>query len=59
VSPETGILGGARNRVHLVTQAGVEDWPDMQKAEVAERLVARIADHFGGSAQKVTALRRT
>jgi phosphopantothenoylcysteine decarboxylase/phosphopantothenate--cysteine ligase len=46
VSPETGIMGGERNRVHLVTQAGVEDWPDMSKAEVAERLVARMAEWF-------------
>ena len=43
VSPETGIMGGARNRIHLVTAAGVEDWPELSKAEVAERLVARIA----------------
>ena len=38
-------MGGARNRVHLVTAAGVEDWPELSKAEVAERLVARIAAH--------------
>ena len=47
VSPETGIMGGTKNRVHLVTASGVEDWPEMSKAEVAERLVARIAKHFG------------
>ena len=29
--------------MHLVTAAGVEDWPELSKAEVAERLVARIA----------------
>lgn len=50
VSPTTGILGGDRNTVHLVTSGGVEEWPTMDKTEVAERLVARIADHFGGSA---------
>lgn len=43
VSPETGIMGGERNRVHLVTRAGVEDWPDLSKSEVAERLVERMA----------------
>jgi phosphopantothenoylcysteine decarboxylase/phosphopantothenate--cysteine ligase len=53
VSPETGIMGGLRNRVHLVTETGVEDWPEMSKAEVAERLVARIAAHFEGSSQVV------
>ncbi len=42
VSPTTGIMGGTRNRVHLITQEGVEDWPEMSKAEVAARLVERI-----------------
>ena len=27
VSPETGIMGGAENAVHLITADGVEDWP--------------------------------
>jgi phosphopantothenoylcysteine decarboxylase/phosphopantothenate--cysteine ligase len=47
VSTVTGVMGGARNRVHLVTGAGVDDWPEMTKTEVAARLVARIAAHFG------------
>lgn len=37
------VMGGARNRVHLVTEAGVEDWPEASKEEVARQLVARIA----------------
>ena len=37
------VMGGTRNRVHLVTGHGVEDWPEGDKSEVAERLVARIA----------------
>lgn len=37
------IMGGHRNRVHLVTTDGVEDWPDAPKEEVARLLVARIA----------------
>lgn len=44
VSPTTGIMGGEQNRVHLITAARVEDWPEMSKLEVARRLVARIAD---------------
>jgi phosphopantothenoylcysteine decarboxylase/phosphopantothenate--cysteine ligase len=44
VSPETGIMGGESNKVHLVTENGVEDWPDLTKNEVAARLVARVAD---------------
>jgi phosphopantothenoylcysteine decarboxylase/phosphopantothenate--cysteine ligase len=49
VSPSTGTFGGDRNTVHLVTASGVESWPTMDKAEIADRLVARIsaqlADH--------------
>lgn len=47
VSPETGIMGGDRNTVHIVTADGVESWPEMSKADVAAKLVARIARHFG------------
>jgi phosphopantothenoylcysteine decarboxylase / phosphopantothenate---cysteine ligase len=50
VSPATGIMGGAENAVHLVTAAGVEDWPRMPKAEVAARLAARIAAALGDRA---------
>ncbi|MBS0562376.1 MAG: bifunctional phosphopantothenoylcysteine decarboxylase/phosphopantothenate synthase, partial [Proteobacteria bacterium] len=44
VSPETGIMGGTENAVHLVTKAGVEHWPRLSKQEVADRLAARVAD---------------
>ena len=47
VSPETGIMGGAENAVHLITGAGVEDWPRMAKDMVAQKLAARIADALG------------
>ncbi|MFS8035780.1 bifunctional phosphopantothenoylcysteine decarboxylase/phosphopantothenate--cysteine ligase CoaBC [Xanthobacter sp. AM11] len=43
VSPATGIMGGDVNTVHLVSAAGVEDWPSAAKGEVARHLVARIA----------------
>ncbi|MCG6857417.1 MAG: bifunctional phosphopantothenoylcysteine decarboxylase/phosphopantothenate--cysteine ligase CoaBC [Salaquimonas sp.] len=43
VSPQTGIMGGERNAVKLLTRDGVEEWPDLPKDEVASRLVARIA----------------
>jgi phosphopantothenoylcysteine decarboxylase/phosphopantothenate--cysteine ligase len=43
VSPEHGVMGGDTNTVHLVTGIGVEDWPTAGKAEVAARLVARVA----------------
>ena len=38
------VMGGHRNRVHLVTADGVEDWPEAAKNEVARQLVARIAE---------------
>jgi len=44
VSAGSGILGGARTQVHLVTGAGVEDWPAMSKDEMAARLLARAAE---------------
>jgi phosphopantothenoylcysteine decarboxylase / phosphopantothenate---cysteine ligase len=44
VSPETGIMGGDRNTVHLITARGVESWPELDKAQVAQRLVARAAE---------------
>lgn len=47
VSAETGIMGGARNRVHLVRGDGVEDWPEMAKEDVAEALMRRAAEHVG------------
>lgn len=37
------VMGGPRNRVHLITSEGVEDWPEGPKEEVAKRLVERIA----------------
>jgi phosphopantothenoylcysteine decarboxylase/phosphopantothenate--cysteine ligase len=44
------VMGSDRNRVHLVSKAGVEDWPLMTKAEVGARLAARIAAEFKGVA---------
>jgi phosphopantothenoylcysteine decarboxylase/phosphopantothenate--cysteine ligase len=46
VSPDTGIMGGARNRVSIIGRDGIDHWPDMDKSEVAERLVAMIAARF-------------
>jgi phosphopantothenoylcysteine decarboxylase/phosphopantothenate--cysteine ligase len=48
VSHEGGVMGGDMNTVHLVTKAGVEDWPKMGKDAVAEKLVARIAETLKG-----------
>ncbi|CDZ36312.1 Phosphopantothenoylcysteine decarboxylase/phosphopantothenate--cysteine ligase [Neorhizobium galegae bv. officinalis] len=47
VSPETGIMGGIRNRVKIISAKGVDEWPDLNKDEVAERLAALIASKLG------------
>ena len=55
VSPATGVMGGDRNTVHLLTRDGDGDsagtpsksWPVMTKEQVAAALVARIADAPG------------
>jgi phosphopantothenoylcysteine decarboxylase/phosphopantothenate--cysteine ligase len=44
VSAGTRIMGGDRTRVHLVTDACVEDWPPMSKDEMASRLLSRAAE---------------
>ena len=49
VSAESGVMGGDRNTVHLVTAQGVESWPPQSKEEVARALVARIADTLAGA----------
>lgn len=43
VSSGSGVLGGDRNQISLVTEDGVEVWPDMAKDEAAEKLVHKAA----------------
>ena len=51
VSPASGVMGGDRNTVHLLTRDGAEievnSWPVMTKEQVAAELVARIANEMG------------
>ena len=57
VAAEAGVFGGDENVILLLTRAegggapAVERWPRMSKAEVAERLVARIADALSPGAE--------
>ncbi|MEN8194919.1 MAG: bifunctional phosphopantothenoylcysteine decarboxylase/phosphopantothenate--cysteine ligase CoaBC [Pseudomonadota bacterium] len=44
VSPSTGTFGGDANVIHLIDDAGIEDWPRMSKEEVAQRLAERISE---------------
>jgi len=38
-----GVMGGDRNRVRIVSKTGAEEWPELTKDEVAERLAALVA----------------
>jgi phosphopantothenoylcysteine decarboxylase/phosphopantothenate--cysteine ligase len=47
VSREQGTFGSVYNTVQLIrNDAELETWPKLAKAEIANRLVARIAAHF-------------
>jgi phosphopantothenoylcysteine decarboxylase/phosphopantothenate--cysteine ligase len=54
VAPASGVMGGDRNTVHLLTRRGaevaVDSWPVMTKDEVAAQLIARIADAVAADA---------
>ncbi|PSC03882.1 bifunctional phosphopantothenoylcysteine decarboxylase/phosphopantothenate--cysteine ligase CoaBC [Alsobacter soli] len=41
--PGSGVMGGDRNTVAIVSAQGVESWPDMDKSDVARKLAERIA----------------
>jgi phosphopantothenoylcysteine decarboxylase/phosphopantothenate--cysteine ligase len=41
------VMGGHRNRVHLVTSDGIEDWPENSKQEVARQLIRRVDQEIG------------
>ncbi|MGB6635662.1 MAG: phosphopantothenoylcysteine decarboxylase, partial [Bradyrhizobium sp.] len=51
VSPASGVMGGDRNTVHLLTRRGdnidVDSWPVMTKEEVANELIAHVARAVG------------
>jgi phosphopantothenoylcysteine decarboxylase/phosphopantothenate--cysteine ligase len=55
VSPDRGTFGGDRNTIHLVARDRSEDWPDLSKLEVADRLGQRIAAHFAKNTGRVHA----
>lgn len=46
VSPESGVMGGARNAVHVISRDGVDSWPEMDKSEVAVRLADKVSAHL-------------
>ena len=40
------VMGGTRNRVHLITADRIEDWPEAAKEDVARHLIERIAEEI-------------
>lgn len=47
VSPASGVFGGDRNSVRILSTAGVDAWPALSKIEVAERLIELISEKLG------------
>jgi len=43
VGAGSDVMGGAMNTVHIVTREAVQDWPQMPKQQVAEKLMADLA----------------
>jgi phosphopantothenoylcysteine decarboxylase/phosphopantothenate--cysteine ligase len=43
---EGGVMGSDENRVHLITQTGTQNWAQMPKVHVAQKLAHEIATHF-------------
>lgn len=48
VSEGTGTFGGDTNRIHAITDAGVQTWAEMSKQDVATELARHVATHFAG-----------
>jgi phosphopantothenoylcysteine decarboxylase/phosphopantothenate--cysteine ligase len=53
VSPDSGIggsgvMGGDRNRITLLSPGGADEWPELGKDEVAARLAALVAERLSG-----------
>ncbi len=46
VSAGTGVMGGRRNRVHLIADDDVESWPEMRKEDVATEIIRRAAKYL-------------
>lgn len=40
--PETSVMGGDSNAVQIVTAAGIDIWPAMPKAQVADKLIEKV-----------------
>ena len=46
---EDSVMGGGENTVHIITAHGVESWEKLPKAEVARKLMEKLADALAGN----------
>jgi phosphopantothenoylcysteine decarboxylase/phosphopantothenate--cysteine ligase len=51
VSAASGVMGGDRNKVTVLSSEGAEEWPEVGKDEVADRLANMIADRLARQSQ--------
>ncbi len=48
------VMGGDHNRVRILSHAGVEEWPEMSKEDIAEKLAEKIAASLVGQIQALS-----
>ncbi len=46
VSLQSGTFDGDTNTVHVISNSGIDNWPNMSKSEVGRRLAVCVAEHF-------------
>ncbi|AKK20285.1 bifunctional phosphopantothenoylcysteine decarboxylase/phosphopantothenate--cysteine ligase CoaBC [Candidatus Liberibacter africanus] len=46
ISPQTGFVGKDRNKVTIVSPDKIDEWPELLKTEVADKLCHLIIEHF-------------
>jgi phosphopantothenoylcysteine decarboxylase/phosphopantothenate--cysteine ligase len=52
VSVGSGVFGGEKNKIHVVSKLGVEIWPEMSKRDIAFRLMQKLAEMLPQSQRK-------
>ncbi len=46
VSTDIGVFGGSNNKISLITALGSEDWPEMTKYDVANKLLTKVEEYL-------------
>ena len=47
VGQGSDVMGGNENTIHIISKYGVQDWPQMSKQQVADKLMAYLVDQLG------------